>query len=143
MAEYKYAFNNCKGSSESWTKNKDLNVELVERIGFVPLEKRIQNITNASELLRAYRDGIYGDDDLECDEYGSIIGDDKREDSFDDVDPTMDSEFTRVESFQIDEYLKSKKNVKKEKKVAQNQSVSVSEPKKEVTQNERSNESNS
>ena len=142
MAKYTYAFNNCKGSSESWTKNKDLNVDLVERIGFVPLEKRIQNITNASELLRAYRDAIYGDDDLECDEYGSIVGDDFREDSFDDVDPTLDSEFTRVDSFQIDEYLKSKKRVKKEKKVAQNESMSVPEPKKEVLKDERSNESN-
>lgn len=110
MAKYHYPFNQkSSNSAETWTENKEINVELVERVGFVPLSKRLQNIDNASSLLASYRRAIFGDDDLELDESGNIIGNDDREDSFEDFDPTLDSEFTRVDSCHIDQYLDNKK----------------------------------
>ena len=52
---------------DCWTKNEELNVELVERAGYVPIQKRVDALIGAGERLRNLRilNNPNGDEEIE------------------------------------------------------------------------------
>lgn len=121
MAVFKSPCNQITSdSAEKWTEDKEMNVELVERIGFVPLEKRLRNIERASSLLQLYREAQYADADVMIDERGNMSDDFDDDRDFDsEIDPTSSPEFDMIDAKKVTDYLSKKpaRTSKTDKKV--------------------------
>lgn len=52
---------------DCWTENEELNVQLVERAGYVPIQKRVDALIGAGERLRNLRilNNPNGDEEIE------------------------------------------------------------------------------
>lgn len=52
---------------DCWTKNEELNVQLVERAGYVPIQNRVNALIGAGERLRNLRilNNPNGDEEIE------------------------------------------------------------------------------
>lgn len=137
MAVFKSPCNQITSdSAEKWTENKDLNVELVERIGFVPLEKRLRNIERASSLLQLYREAQYADADVMVDERGNMSDDFDDDRDFDsEIDPTSSSDFDMIDAKKMTDYL-SKKPVRTSKPEKKVKEVPPEKIEKEVKEDE-------
>lgn len=123
-------------SAEKWTQDERLNVELVERVGFVPLEKRLRNIERASSLLQLYREAQYADADVLIDEHNNMSDDFDDDRDFDlEIDPTSSPEFDLIDAKKMTDYL-SKKPERTSKTFKKVQKVSPKKNETEVKEDE-------
>lgn len=89
-----------RNNSEQWSEDDDLNKQVVERSGFVPLRNRVLALLQSGErLLQARKDAFQYAEDEEPEEF--------------DVDPTLQQDFTELDALQsqneIVERIKEKK----------------------------------
>ena len=93
-----------RNNSEQWSSKDDLNKQVVERSGFVPLRNRVMALLQSGErLLQARRDAFQYAEDEEPEEF--------------DVDPTLQQDFTELDALQaqseiIERIKEKKKNVR-------------------------------
>lgn len=89
-----------RNNSEQWSTKDDLNRQVVERSGFVPLRNRVLALLQSGErLLQARKDAFQYAEDEEPEDF--------------DVDPTLQQDFTELDALQsqneIVERIKEKK----------------------------------
>lgn len=62
---------------EKWVHDKLVNIETVERAGYIPLEKRINAIIQSGQRLADYRRALYPDSDFVDDETPDFVSDEE------------------------------------------------------------------
>lgn len=93
-----------RNNSEQWSTKDDLNKQVVERSGFVPLRNRVLALLQSGErLLQARKDAFQYAEDEEPEEF--------------DVDPTLQQDFTELDALQtqneiVERIKEKKKNVR-------------------------------
>lgn len=93
-----------RNNSEQWSSKDDLNKQVVERSGFVPLRNRVMALLQSGErLLQARREAFQYAEDEEPEEF--------------DVDPTLQQDFTELDALQtrneiVERIKEKKKNVR-------------------------------
>lgn len=99
-----------RNSSEAWSKKDDLNKQVVERSGFVPLRNRVLALLQSGErLLQARKDAFQYAEDEEPEDF--------------DVDPTLQQDFTELDALQSQNEIV--KRIKEKKKNLRRNSKSV------------------
>lgn len=97
-----------RNNSEQWSTKDDLNKQVVERSGFVPLRNRVLALLQSGErLLQARKDAFQYAEDEEPEEF--------------DVDPTLQQDFTELDALQfqneiVERIKEKKKNVRRNSK---------------------------
>ena len=93
-----------RNNSEQWSSKDDLNKQVVERSGFVPLRNRVMALLQSGErLLQARREAFQYAEDEEPEDF--------------DVDPTLQQDFTELDALQsqneiVERIKEKKKNVR-------------------------------
>ncbi len=93
-----------RNNSEQWSGKDDLNKQVVERSGFVPLRNRVMALLQSGErLLQARREAFQYAEDEEPEDF--------------DVDPTLQQDFTELDALQtqneiVERIKEKKKNVR-------------------------------
>lgn len=93
-----------RNNSEQWSSKDDLNKQVVERSGFVPLRNRVMALLQSGErLLQARRESFQYAEDEEPEDF--------------DVDPTLQQDFTELDALQtqneiVERIKEKKKNVR-------------------------------
>lgn len=94
-----------RNNSEQWSSKDDLNKQVVERSGFVPLRNRVMALLQSGErLLQARREAFQYAEDEEPEDF--------------DVDPTLQQDFTELDALQtrneiVERIKEKKKNVRR------------------------------
>lgn len=97
-----------RNNSEQWSEDDELNKQVVERSGFVPLRNRVLALLQSGErLLQARKDAFQYAEDEEPEEF--------------DVDPTLQQDFTELDALQsqneiVERIKEKKKNVRRDSK---------------------------
>lgn len=97
-----------RNNSEQWSEDDELNKQVVERSGFVPLRNRVLALLQSGErLLQARKDAFQYAEDEEPEEF--------------DVDPTLQQDFTELDALQsqneiVERIKEKKKNVRRNSK---------------------------
>lgn len=95
-----------RNNSEQWSTEDDLNKQVVERSGFVPLRNRVMALLQSGErLLQARKEAFQYAEDEEPEDF--------------DVDPTLQQDFTELDAFQtrneiVERIKEKKKNVRRD-----------------------------
>lgn len=95
-----------RNNSEQWSCKDDLNKQVVERSGFVPLRNRVMALLQSGErLLQARREAFQYAEDEEPEDF--------------DVDPTLQQDFTELDALQtqneiVERIKEKKKNVRRD-----------------------------
>lgn len=93
-----------RNNSEQWSEDDELNKQVVERSGFVPLRNRVLALLQSGErLLQARKDAFQYAEDEEPEEF--------------EVDPTLQQDFTELDALQsqneiVERIKEKKKNVR-------------------------------
>lgn len=93
-----------RNNSEQWSIKDDLNKQVVERSGFVPLRNRVLALLQSGErLLQARKDAFQYAEDEEPEDF--------------EVDPTLQQDFTELDALQtqneiVERIKEKKKNVR-------------------------------
>lgn len=94
-----------RNNSEQWSSKDDLNKQVVERSGFVPLRNRVLALLQSGErLLQARKDAFQYAEDEEPEDF--------------EVDPTLQQDFTELDALQsqneiVERIKEKKKNVRR------------------------------
>lgn len=94
-----------RNNSEQWSEDEELNKQVVERSGFVPLRNRVLALLQSGErLLQARKDAFQYAEDDEPDEF--------------EVDPILQQDFTELDALQfqneiVERIKEKKKNVRR------------------------------
>lgn len=118
-----------RNNSEQWSTKDDLNKQVVERSGFVPLRNRVLALLQSGErLLQARKDAFQYAEDEEPEDF--------------DVDTTLQQDFTELDALQmrneIVERIKEKnKNVRRSSKSVGDSVSNISADKNEMKEAEK------
>lgn len=118
-----------RNSSEAWSKLDDLNKQVVERSGFVPLRNRVLALLQSGErLLQARKDAFQYAEDEEPEEF--------------DVDSTLQQDFTELDALQLQNEIverikEKKKNVRRNSKSVGDSVSNISAGKNEMKEAEK------
>lgn len=118
-----------RNSSEAWSKVDDLNKQVVERSGFVPLRNRVLALLQSGErLLQARKDAFQYAEDEEPEEF--------------DVDSTLQQDFTELDALQLQNEIverikEKKKNVRRNSKSVGDSVSNISAGKNEMKEAEK------
>lgn len=118
-----------RNNSEQWSTKDDLNKQVVERSGFVPLRNRVLALLQSGErLLQARKDAFQYAEDEEPEDF--------------DVDTTLQQDFTELDALQMQneivELIKEKmKNVRRNSKSVGDSVSNISAGKNEMKEAEK------
>lgn len=118
-----------RNNSEEWSKVDDLNKQVVERSGFVPLRNRVLALLQSGErLLQARKDAFQYAEDEEPEEF--------------DVDSTLQQDFTELDALQLQNEIverikEKKKNVRRNSESVGDSVSNISAGKNEMKEAEK------
>lgn len=118
-----------RNNSEQWSNDDELNIQVVERSGFVPLRNRVLALLQSGErLLQARKDAFQYAEDEEPDEF--------------EVDPTLQQDFTELDALQsqneiVERIKEKKKNVRRNSKSVGDSVSNISAGKNEMKEAEK------
>lgn len=118
-----------RNNSEQWSEDDELNRQVVERSGFVPLRNRVLALLQSGErLLQARKDAFQYAEDEEPEEF--------------DVDPTLQQDFTELDALQsqneiVERIKEKKKNVRRNSKFVGDSVSNISAGKNEMKEAEK------
>lgn len=118
-----------RNNSEQWSIKDDLNRQVVERSGFVPLRNRVLALLQSGErLLQARKDAFQYAEDEEPEDF--------------DVDPTLQQDFTELDALQsqneiVERIKEKKKNVRRNSKSVGDSVSNISAGKNEMKEAEK------
>lgn len=118
-----------RNNSEQWSTKDDLNKQVVERSGFVPLRNRVLALLQSGErLLQARKDAFQYAEDEEPEDF--------------DVDTTLQQDFTELDALQmqneiVERIKDKKKNVRRNSKSVGDSVSNISADKNEMKEAEK------
>lgn len=118
-----------RNNSEQWSTKDDLNKQVVERSGFVPLRNRVLALLQSGErLLQARKDAFQYAEDEEPEDF--------------DVDTTLQQDFTELDALQmqneiVERIKEKKKNVRRNSKSVGDSVSNISAGKNEMKEAEK------
>lgn len=118
-----------RNNSEQWSEDEELNKQVVERSGFVPLRNRVLALLQSGErLLQARKDAFQYAEDEEPEEF--------------EVDPTLQQDFTELDALQsqneiVERIKEKKKNVRRSSKSVGDSVSDISADKNEMKEAEK------
>lgn len=118
-----------RNNSEQWSTKDDLNKQVVERSGFVPLRNRVLALLQSGErLLQARKDAFQYAEDEEPEDF--------------DVDTTLQQDFTELDALQmqneiVERIKEQMKNVRRSSKSVGDSVSNISADKNEMKEAEK------
>ncbi len=118
-----------RNNSEKWSEDEELNKQVVERSGFVPLRNRVLALLQSGErLLQARKDAFQYAEDEEPEEF--------------EVDPTLQQDFSELDALQtqneiVERIKEKKKNVRRISKSVGDSVSNISAGKNEMKEAEK------